>query len=178
METCKVDGCENKIHAKACCDTHYRRFKKYGDPLHIEQERHGMINTSEYSCWNHIKSRCLNKNVPNYRYYGGRGIAVCERWLDSFIAFFEDMGSKPFPKAEIDRKDNDGNYEPGNCRWISRNENIRNRPYTKLTLEKAEEIRKRYETGRISQRTLALMYQVDQKTIYDIIHQKTWRIGA
>lgn len=67
-----------------------------------------------------------------YPNYGGRGIAVCERWLNSPQAFLDDMGMKPTPKHEIDRIDNDGNYEPGNCRWATRKENDRNRRNNRL----------------------------------------------
>jgi hypothetical protein len=76
-----------------------------------------------------MRQRCLNDNNPAFRYYGGRGIRVCERWA-SYAAFLEDMGEKPIG-TEIDRIDNDGNYEPANCRWATKTENIRNRPFTR-----------------------------------------------
>lgn len=74
--------------------------------------------SSEYSAWIGIKKRCLNKNCKRYKDYGGRGITVCERWLNSFNYFLEDMGRKPSPEYSLDRyPNNDGNYEPSNCRW-------------------------------------------------------------
>lgn len=73
--------------------------------------------TPEYRAWLHMRGRCKNPNVKKFKNHGGRGIRVCERWDNSFEAFFADMGPRPSPRHSIDREDNDGNYEPGNCRW-------------------------------------------------------------
>lgn len=80
----------------------------------------------EYRVWAHIKGRCLNPEDSSFHNYGGRGIQVCQRWADSFEAFYEDMGPRPSSSHEIDRGDNDGHYEPGNCRWVTVKENMRN----------------------------------------------------
>jgi hypothetical protein len=74
-----------------------------------------------------MRLRCLNPDHQAYPNYGGRGITVCQRWLESVQAFLDDMGPKPSPQHELDREDNDGNYEPGNCRWVTRSVNDRNR---------------------------------------------------
>lgn len=87
---------------------------------------HGMYRSGEYRVYIGMIARCHNPDRPGYEGYGGRGIRVCERWLESFQNFYADMGPRPMAKYEIDRIDNDGNYEPGNCRWTTRKINARN----------------------------------------------------
>ena len=94
--------------------------------------KHGMSKSPEHSAWSRIRNRCYNPNASKFRWYGGRGISVCQRWRDSFKAFYEDMGPRPFPKATIERINNDGNYEPGNCRWATQHDQSRNTQRTIL----------------------------------------------
>lgn len=87
---------------------------------------HGMHLEPEYSAWHSMKGRCLNPNHHDFHNYGGRGITVCERWL-KFENFYADMGKRPEGKS-LDRfPNNDGNYEPGNCRWATPKEQSNNR---------------------------------------------------
>lgn len=88
----------------------------------------------EYRSWNSMKLRCYQSAANGYENYGGRGIVVCDRWRDSFEAFLEDLGLKPSPRHTIGRKDNDGNYEPGNAQWETPEEQYRNKRNSHLLI--------------------------------------------
>ncbi|WP_143565689.1 hypothetical protein [Sinorhizobium fredii] len=87
---------------------------------------HGGTRLPEYRVWAGMHQRCNNPKSTRYAKYGGRGIMICERW-NSFENFLADMGPRPTPDHSIDRRDNDGNYEPGNCRWATRSEQQQNK---------------------------------------------------
>ena len=90
---------------------------------------HGKYNTPERRVWTGVKTRCFNSNEKTWKHYGGRGITVCGRWLgeNGFSNFLADMGKRPSPKYSIERKNVNGNYEPDNCCWATKNEQMRNR---------------------------------------------------
>lgn len=81
--------------------------------------------SSAYSTWCSMKRRCFNPKDKAWKHYGGRGITVCDRWRDSFESFLADMGEPP-PGLSLDRRENNGNYEPGNCRWATQSEQVNN----------------------------------------------------
>jgi len=93
---------------------------------------HGKYHTPERRVWTGIKTRCFNANEKTWPYYGGRGITVCDRWLgeNGFSNFLADMGSRPSPAHSIERKDVNGNYEPDNCMWATRKEQVLNKRNT------------------------------------------------
>jgi hypothetical protein len=88
---------------------------------------HGMSRSLEYNIWRGINRRCSNPGDKAYHYYGGKGITVCDQWLNSFEAFYEDMGPRPSPDHSIDRRENDKGYYKDNCRWATRVEQQNNR---------------------------------------------------
>lgn len=83
---------------------------------------HGGWKSTEYTVWSGMKQRCHNPQCAHYFRYGGRGIKVCQRWKKSFAGFLQDVGPRPSREHSLDRIDNDGDYEPTNCRWATKDE--------------------------------------------------------
>lgn len=115
----------NKImsgYVKSCgcarLSTSKTRIRKHGD---------SSSKAKEYKAWQSMIQRCTNKKYRQWHNYGGRGIIVCDRWLNSYPDFLADVGRSPSPQHSIDRKENNGNYEPGNVRWATREQQNLNR---------------------------------------------------
>lgn len=97
--------------------------------------KHGMWKTRIYKVWSSVKSRCMSENNSRYYDYGGRGITICDEWLD-FENFYKDMGDSPTKKHQIDRIDNNKGYSKENCRWVTPSQNMANRNKSKKSLNK------------------------------------------
>lgn len=126
-------------------------------------------NCKWYNSWGNMKSRCLNVNNPKYKRYGGRGIKLCEEWQS--IQGFSKWAEKGWkPKMSIDRIDNNGDYCPENCRWVSVSENSRKKSTTKIDIISAQEIRSRINEDWYD---LAKEYKCSHGNIWFIMHNYT-----
>src|SRR3989304_6697302 len=165
---CEIPNCnkiverrlDNGLKAKSCgCD----------------KIKHGESHTRLYDVWSDMKKRCLNPKNQAYKDYGGRGIKVCNEWLE-FIPFRDWSLANGYKEdLQINRILNDGNYEPSNCDFLTPKENSRHRRNQKIkSMEMANEIRTLHKTGNYTQRELAIKYNVRQPTISLIILNKLW----
>jgi len=136
---------------------------------------HGMFHHEHYILWRNMTDRCLDPGSRAYHWYGARGITVCEGWRETaaFCAWMDaNMGSCP-PGMSFDRVNNDGNYEPGNVRWNDAAGQIRNSSAAKITMDIAEEIRRRCAADE-PQRVLAAEFRISQQSVSRVVTGQTW----
>lgn len=150
------------------------------DNLLIKKKMLGLslqqANPRLYRCWIDMKRRCDNQNRLEYKNYGGRGITVCEDWKGSFKSFADwSLANGYKENLEIDRyPNNDGNYEPSNCKWTDPSENSRRKRSTKLNWTKVMTIRNLYKIGAFTQIELSKIFSITPSTINVVIKNKTW----
>jgi len=128
-----------------------------------------------YVLWCLVKARCKNPKYEFYHRYGGRGISVCSDWQESYVSFFEWAMSNGWQRGlQIDRIDNDGDYTPENCRFITGAMNVRNSSSAKLNLETVKEIRSIFISRKVTYVELGKIYGVTPEAIGRIIRFETW----
>lgn len=132
--------------------------------------QHGMTHKREYASWQDAKYRCINPNNKGYPSYGGRGIRMCDKWLEDFDAFYAYMGPCP-PKWTLDRIDVNGNYEPSNCRWASYTVQLQNTRRTKLSPEIVRDIR----SSSLSNKELGKKHGAHAHTVKAAREFRTWK---
>lgn len=125
-----------------------------------------------WCAWRDMRSRCHNPNVKQHKDWGGRGIAVCERW-NEFANFLSDMGEKPAGMT-LERRDVDKGYDPGNCCWATRKEQARNQRSNVLSVEQATEIRAMRAATGWGCRRIAKVYGVSYGLIGSVIYRNHW----
>lgn len=134
----------------------------------MKSKTHGLAKTVEYRAWKAMKNRCYRVCGDDYAEYGARGIIVCDRWLKSFENFFVDVGERPTKKHSLDRIDNNGNYEPSNCKWSTKKEQARNRR-TNIIIE--------YNGKKMCLMDWAINLGVNYRILYKRIRRYKWSIN-
>lgn len=164
-----IDSVRSKALRLGLTRSNSNRYKTY--------ELHGMVTHPLYAVWKEMRYRCSKPEHPWYRCYGARGIAVCQEWQDSFLTFFEWSVKNGWQEGlTIDRIDNDGNYEPDNCRFVTRVVQTQNTRRTILDETKVRAIRALAATGDFTQKELGEMFGVvGRHTIADVVHRRSWK---
>lgn len=163
-----------------------RQYAELGVRKYKHGHSAGGRETKTYQTWKHMNVRCFHKTSKDYPYYGGRGITVCERWRD-YANFLADMGEKP-DGLTIERVNNNGNYEPGNCCWATMKEQNTNRRRQKSwpqgaacgasKLTEKQVLKIRALKGKLSQREIGKRFSVTQTNVSFIHRGVTWRNAA
>jgi hypothetical protein len=154
-------------------------FLKYGRYFirhAVRGPNHGLSRTPEYVSWTCMKGRCYNRAIKSFKHYGGRGIKVCDRWLQSFENFLADMGERPSLRHTIERINNDGNYEPNNCKWIIAEHQALNRRSTKITRSQIADVVDLIRSKDYTHLEIAKIYGVSESNI--AYYHKKYAKGA
>ena len=164
-ETIKRVSGVNKGKIKSCGCLKIKKLKA--------RATHYMSNTKIYKTWHEMFRRCTNKKHHAYERYGARGISVCKEWEDPLIFKEWALNNGYDSNLQIDRINNDGNYEPSNCRFVTAKDNMRNNSHTKLTVDIAKEIKAMLDFGE-KQVTIAKKFNVHQSSISNIKRKIAW----
>ena len=136
---------------------------------------HGGKGTKLYNVWQSMKQRVLNQKHKYYKDYGDRGIIICPEWANDYVNFRDWALNNGYKEnLQINRINNNGNYEPPNCNFVTSAENCQNRRSNKITMQIANEIRDLWKTGDFIQKELAEKYNISKREIRYIINSKHW----
>jgi hypothetical protein len=173
---CCIKGCDKEMRAQALCNHHYMQLIRNGHPVADEisfsKKGHRTRNGRTYRAWVSMKKRCNDPNSIGWEYYGGRGIAICDRWKH-FVNFSTDMGECPEGHS-IERIDNNLGYEPDNCKWATAVEQNQNKRNVKLTKAVVLEARKLFDEG-FDIPSIVEQYGINYHTMYQAVKGLSWR---
>lgn len=145
-----------------------------GCAINPGNKTHGLSGSRLFTIWRNIKQRCYCVNNKSYKYYGLRGIKVCDEWLNGFMAFYNWSVANGYDsELEIERIDNNGNYEPSNCKWTTYIEQGRHKRNVKLSMENAIEIRALFHAG-TTRKDLAQLYNISKGNIAELLRNGIW----
>lgn len=157
------------------------RKRHYNGSIHNSNWRHGRNNTPEHKIWIGMRQRCLNPKNQDYTRYGGRGIKISLRWM-TFEHFFTDMGKRPSKNHSLDRKNNDGDYTPKNCRWATLKQQANNKSQydrsgennSNATLSNADcsKITLKIAIAEWSIEDVERMFGVHRSTVYHVLRRR------
>ena len=174
---CCIKGCDGDVQGHNLCRPHYQAWRQNGHPLHFFGRRSPILKgksaSKEYKTWHSAKRRCTKVAAPSYPNYGGRGIRMCARWMESFDNFLEDMGAAPTRDHSLDRVDVNGNYEPSNCRWATASQQSRNTRSVRLSADIVATAKGRWESGEAPHR-IARDMGVPYSALQQAIRGKSW----